>query len=94
MLSKYEKETVMNYNEQDEYVSIYTASRSEMKRCKELGLFLKQVHRNKKQITGWEYLIPKSEFTWGKKRRQKLTPAQREKRRLTLAQNRLRTKKS
>lgn len=72
-LLRYEKETCMSWNEEEDTVSIYTASLSEKRKLEKKGFKLSGSKRKK-----WEFTAPKSDFRYGLKRKRKLTALQRE----------------
>jgi hypothetical protein len=58
-LSKWEKETIINFNEEKLMASIYTCSKSIIKRCEKLGLKLVDNIIDGDQIISKTFEIPK-----------------------------------
>lgn len=77
-LSKLEKETVINFNEEEPQALIYSCSRSIWKRCEKLGLNPVNVIRNTKgRVISKEYECPRG---WVKIRKpRRVSQTQREK---------------
>ena len=75
-LIRYERETTINFNEDEDTVYIYTDSPVVKRYCDKLGLeYERKPDINRKHGMGkdeevaWWYQIPKKEFRWGKKRK-------------------------
>lgn len=83
MASKYEKETIINFNEEESTANIYTASASFAKKLAKLG------NVRKVGDESWEIDVPKSWVTIKKpKQAVKLTDAQKVARKKQLAEAR------
>jgi len=72
-LSRQEQETVINFNEEEKNVSIYTASLLEKRRLIQKGFKLNENIKGK-----WEFVAPKSDFRYGLKRKRLVTESQRQ----------------
>ena len=58
---KSEKETIINFNEEEPRASIYSCTRSVWKRCEKLGLEVIRVDQDRRgRIVSKEYYFPKS----------------------------------
>jgi hypothetical protein len=76
-LTRYEQETVVNYNAGEENASVYTRDRAVMRKLDALVIEFPEVYRCIKQTDiDKTYLIPKSYVSYRKPRR--LTAEQRE----------------
>jgi hypothetical protein len=79
-LTRYEQETVINYNAGEEDASVYTRDRAVMRKLDALVIEFPEVYRCIKQTDiDKTYLIPKSYVSYRKPRR--LTEEQRERQR-------------
>jgi hypothetical protein len=58
-LSKWERETIINFNEEELMASIYTCSKSVIKRCEKLGLKLVDNVTDGDQVISKTFEIPK-----------------------------------
>ncbi len=84
-LSRYEMETVVNYNAGEDTATVYTADKAVMRRLDKLVLEFPEEYRLEKEteFARW-YSMPKSFVTYRKPR--KLTDEQREQKRALMEQ--------
>ena len=88
-ITRYEQETIINFNEEEESVSIYTASPKWKRYFIKLGFKLEKTTReigNTKEIS-WSFIIPKNIFHVGKKRKIKLSDIKRAELRQRMIEN-------
>ena len=86
-LTKYEQETIINFNEDESFVTIYTASPIEKRKLDKLGFEIeREPDRNKyhgkkenNYEVAWYYKVSKNDFKYGKKYKRNLSPEQRKK---------------
>ena len=77
MLTRYEQETIVNFNEDDETVSIYTASPIQKRRIEKFRTAeLVSVDTQKGKPIAWHYLMPKKSFFYGSRRKLSLSDEQ------------------
>jgi hypothetical protein len=68
-ITRYEQETIVRWNEDEEAVFIYSASPVTWRKCIRLGLRLKKSSRwPDGEESGRWYEVPKAMFRWGLKR--------------------------
>ena len=80
MTSRLEQETVVAWNREEDEVSIYTANQTDCNKCRKLGLIPVRIEKDTEgQEVGWFFMMPRSEFRWGKKRKVNITDEQRAK---------------
>lgn len=84
-LSKYERETIIRFNEEEESATVYTCSTQVKKRLKELSLKSTDIYRVKKDEYSQTYIIPKKIIRFTLPR--ELSEKERQKRAIRLQQN-------
>jgi len=79
-LTRYEMETSINYNDEEDLVSIYTASPVTYRKCKRMGFLLinTQLDKGGNEIS-WTFETTKSVFRWNKKRVSNMSLEQKQK---------------
>lgn len=81
ILTRLEMETQLGYNEEEDWVEIYTASPRVKKKCEKMKL--EQMCPpiiNSGQEIAWQYKMPKKDFRWKKKYSLNLTDEERQNR--------------
>ena len=89
-LSRYEQETIINFNDEEDFVTIYTSSPVQNRR---IANFRQVVLETKDTQDGvpiaYHYRIPKNIFRYGIRRESKMTDEQKEKLKERFAKGRL-----
>lgn len=76
---KYEQETVIRWDAEDEIVYLYTANPPTRRKVERAGYVPVTTHSRKGVESGWEYRIPLADFRWrATSKRRKLTEAQKQ----------------
>lgn len=84
-LTKYERETVISFNEKEDTATVYTCSTQVKNRLKELSLKSSDIYRVKEDEYSQTYIIPKKIIKFSLPR--KLSEEEKQKRAILLQQN-------